>query len=134
MATSSTGSLLSAVRESVPFDLEFIDVLGEEDGAAVRRARDRALDRTVAVRQVTVDERSDLPPPVRDALVASALQHPNIPPVYGLAIDADGRLLVVSRLSSGRKWNEVLAEERAAADEAGAEARLRRHLETMLQV
>src|SRR5690606_26182733 len=46
---------------------------------------------------------------LREAEVTSQLEHPGVPPIYGLGIDSDGRPCYAMRLVTGDTLQEVLA-------------------------
>ncbi|MBI5514252.1 MAG: serine/threonine protein kinase [Deltaproteobacteria bacterium] len=113
-------------------------VLGEGGSGRVLLASQRSLSREVAVKvlypNATHRAKRRL---LNDALVAGALEHPNILPVHALGQDADGRPVLVLRRVHGVNWEHLLRE-RDHPDWSRLEMlpkeRLLAHLEILLQV
>lgn len=91
---------------------EVRSLLGVGGMGEVYLARDRTLDRDVAVkysRDKAVRSEAERAALAHEALVAARLVHPNIPPVHDLGVDGDGRLFYVMRNIRGIDLKEILA-------------------------
>ena len=90
---------------------EIIGLLGEGGMGAVYRARDRHLDRDVALK-VLLPETTGRPDLrrrfVQEAKAASALNHPNIIHVYDVD-EVDGELFIAMEYVSGRTLDQAIA-------------------------
>ncbi len=119
-------------------DLEVIGKLGEGGMGLVLLARQRSLDREVAVKTL----RPGASAAERDALIAEGavtgfLEHPGIVPVHALGLHDDGRPVLVMKRVDGVAWRELLLDpSHPAWDGFGGDAsdRLDRHLEILMQV
>ncbi|MBN8613161.1 MAG: serine/threonine protein kinase, partial [Deltaproteobacteria bacterium] len=119
---------------SVDHDVELGAVLGEGGMGVVHEARQRSLDRDVAVKRVrdlaSLDDGARRL--LREARVTGGLEHPNVVPIHLLGRDATGQPLIVMKRVEGRAWSELLAgrtrEARLGEDE------LRRHLSIVVAV
>src|SRR4030095_4918251 len=92
-------------------DLEIISTLGEGGMGRVHLARQRSLDRDVAVKTL----KPDAPERARNALLAEAtvtgaLEHPGIIPVHALGIDERGRPVLVMKRVEGTDWSQLIHE------------------------
>ena len=111
-ATTAAGDAVVLVAPAAGYDL------GEEIGrggmGVVYRARDRGLDREVAVKLL-----QDRYAPtsgtaarfVEEARITGQLQHPGIPPVYHVGTWTDGRPFLAMKLINGRTLDELLKAE-----------------------
>jgi serine/threonine-protein kinase len=90
-------------------DLVVEDKLGEGGMGTVFRGRQRALDREVAVKLPhdgsSAESASAL---LHEALLAGALEHPNIVPVHALGRGADGRPVLVMKRVDGVAWRDLI--------------------------
>jgi serine/threonine protein kinase len=91
---------------------EIIEKLGQGGMASVYLARDRDLDRKVAVKVIhapviddAVRERMLL-----EAKVIARLEHPGILPIHDLGFLPDGRIYYVMKLVRGRRLDEFISE------------------------
>ncbi len=74
----------------------------------VMRARDRVLDRTVAVKEILEGDEDSHRRFVREALITARLQHPAIVPLYEAGRWKDGTPFYAMRLIRGRPLSELL--------------------------
>jgi eukaryotic-like serine/threonine-protein kinase len=91
-------------------DLQLTSLLGEGGMGAVYSARQRALNRDVAIKRLHSGETSER---ARDALLGEArvmggLEHPNIVPVHALGCDEDGLPILVMKRVEGVAWQALL--------------------------
>lgn len=119
-------------------DLEVIGKLGEGGMGLVLLARQRSLDREVAVKTLrpgaSAVERAAL---ISEGAVTGFLEHPAIVPVHALGLHDDGRPVLVMKRVDGVTWRELLLDPAHAAWEGfGGDARdrLDGHLEILMQV
>lgn len=100
---------------------QLLDVIGEGGMATVRKARDTALGRVVAVKVLRPQYASDAEFRERfrrEAQSAAALSHPNIVNVYDVG-QHDGANYIVMELVDGRPLSEIIATEgRISVDRA----------------
>src|SRR5205085_6838929 len=83
---------------------EIQDKLGEGGMGVVYSARDRKLDRIVALKFLPPhlsESTEDLERLLQEAKALSALNHPNIATIYGLAEEGGERFLVLEYLPGG---------------------------------
>ena len=74
-------------------------------------ARQRSLDRVVAVKRVRADATDAVKRSlVGEALILGALEHPHIVPVHLLGADADGASALVMKRVEGVEWRALLAD------------------------
>jgi tRNA A-37 threonylcarbamoyl transferase component Bud32 len=97
-------------------DWERLALLGKGAMGHVYVARDRRLNRNVAVKEIAPAIAAD-PVLVRrfytEAQITAQLDHPGIVPVYGLEVQPDGTLAYAMRIVRGRTLREVLDDLRA---------------------
>jgi YVTN family beta-propeller protein len=95
---------------SVLLGYQIEEVIGRGGMGVVYRARDRALDRNVALKVVAPEYagitgfRSRF---LAESRIAASLEHPNVVPIYG-AGDQDGHLYIAMRYIEGRDLRQVL--------------------------
>ncbi len=104
-----------------PFEL--LEELARGGMGTVYRARQRSLDREVAVKtlrgggaQASTLSADGAPAFVAEALVTGRLDHPNIVPIYELGSSAAGAPFYAMKLVGGRSWKEQLRERREDLD------------------
>ncbi len=96
---------LTASGERYELELE----IGRGGLGRVLRARDRLLERTVAVKSLHVDAPGTRERFVREALITARLQHPAIIPVYDAGRARDQAPFYAMKLVSGRTLADALA-------------------------
>lgn len=116
--------------------LELHEVIGEGGMGVVRLATQRSMGRTVAVKALRPARRA--PEPTRkllqEAWTTGRLEHPNIVPIYDIAMEDDGNPLIVLKRIEGESWSRLLAEPELAADLVDGADPLDRHLRILGQV
>jgi serine/threonine protein kinase len=93
-------------------DYEILRELGRGGTAVVYLARERALDRLIAIKVIRatyVEDRDAAARLIREARTASRLQHPNIVALYGTRRLADGSLALVMQYVEGRTLKQEIA-------------------------
>lgn len=104
----------------------FCDILGEGGQGVVVRARDRLLERDVAIKALKNRQDHALEKMlVREAKLCGRLEHPNILPTYDLAQDDLDSPLFVMKKIEGRSLEELLYELRENGPDGLRRARLR---------
>lgn len=93
--------------------VELAGILGEGGMGVVRAGRQVSLGREVAVKLPRDSERH-VRQLMREAWVTSALEHPNIVPVYDLAHEGERPLIVMKRVE-GRGWDEIIFDDATPA-------------------
>jgi serine/threonine protein kinase len=94
-----------------PYELQ--EPIARGGMGTVYRARDRRLDRDVAIKVMN----APAPAPVEierlrnEARILARLEHPGILPVHDLGALPDGRLFYVMKLVRGRRLDEAIADE-----------------------
>jgi hypothetical protein len=87
--------------------------VGEEIGRGgigrVHAARDRMLDREVALKELAGANTSARRRFVREAMLTARLQHPSIVPIYDAGVWPDGAPFYAMKLVGGRPLSEVVA-------------------------
>jgi serine/threonine protein kinase len=78
------------------FEYEVIRLLEQSGAAAVYEARDRMLDRAVAIKHEKRVKRF-----VQEAQIAAALEHPNVVTIYGLRIEDKQFYMILEYLPGG---------------------------------
>jgi alpha-tubulin suppressor-like RCC1 family protein/tRNA A-37 threonylcarbamoyl transferase component Bud32 len=93
-------------------DYEILRELGRGGTAVVYLARDRALERLVAIKVIRatyVEDRDAAARLIREARTASRLHHPNIVALHGTRRLADGSLALVMQYVEGRTLKQEVA-------------------------
>lgn len=101
-------------------------VAGRGGAGTVYIARDRVLDRDVAVKVVDVADRAGRSQErlSREAMILARLDHPGIVPVHDRGVLPDGRAFYVMKLVRGRRLAEAAASEAILADRLALFARV----------
>jgi len=100
---------------------EVLECLGGGGMGKVYRAKDILLDRIVALKFLPADVSRDADANLRflqEARAASALDHPNICPIYEVGETDDGRWFIAMAFISGGTLDDLLAERRPAVEES----------------
>jgi serine/threonine protein kinase len=97
---------------------ELVEALGHGGMGSVYLARDRSLDRHVALKvvgtfAVSADTIDRL---LREAKVLARLEHPGIVPVHDVGLLADGRAFYTMKFVRGRRLDAYLSDETTAAE------------------
>src|SRR5262249_30222226 len=95
---------------------ELIEEHGRGGLGVVWKARDRQLDRMVALKEVLPPDAAIRARFVREALVTARLAHPGIVPVYEAGRWASGEPYYVMKLVEGRTLADVAAEKTTLAE------------------
>lgn len=116
--------------------LEFRDVLGEGGMGIVRLALQRTMGRTVAVKTLrpALQDPAATHKLLQEAWTTGRLEHPNIVPVYDIAVQADGSPAVVLKRIEGESWASLLDDPPRAAELIDGSDSLDRHLRILIQV
>jgi len=95
-----------------PARYEMLEPLARGGMGTVYRARDRELDRVVAMKVLSATSaREDLPLRMQqEARILAALEHPGIVPVYDVGTLDDGRIFYVMKLVQGPRLDEHAAD------------------------
>jgi tRNA A-37 threonylcarbamoyl transferase component Bud32 len=106
-------ALMETLQQELGEDFEFARLLGEGDFAEVFLARERALDRPVAIKvlraALALDETARKRF-LREARLAAKIHHPNVVSVYRVGeLGGDGRPYVVMEYIDGLTFEDILA-------------------------
>jgi serine/threonine protein kinase len=86
------------------FEYEIVRLLGQGGFAAVYEARDRMLDRQVAIKQLRLEKVKDeknVKRFMQEARIAAALEHPNVVTIYGLRVSNKRIYMILEYLPGG---------------------------------
>jgi serine/threonine protein kinase len=116
--------------------LVMLETLGEGGMGIVRAGTQRALGREVAVKTLKEDHRGphSVLKLLREAWVTGGLEHPNVVPVYDIALDPDGTPLIILKKIEGTDWGTLIHDAKTVRDRFGAEDLLEWNLGIFLQV
>ncbi len=117
-------------------DLEVQGVIGEGGMGVVHAARQRSLDRDVAVKTLKSPSAGDGPTAalLREAIITGRLEHPGIVPVHALGLDDRGAPVLVMKRVEGVEWRALLADAQHPAWASRPGDRLDTHLEILMQI
>ncbi len=130
---------LSSLRElagSLDGKINFERTLGEGGMGIVHLATQATMGRHVAVKTLR-DGASDVEATLRilrEAWVTGALEHPNVVPVYDVAVDARGAPVIVMKRIEGRHWGELLVSPDEVRQRFAVEDPLDWHVRTLASV
>ncbi len=126
-AAGGTGRVVNRYR--------VIEEISHGGMGAVYRARDRSLQREVALKVIRDPDSSDRAARfVLEAQITGQLEHPNIVPVHELGVGPGGRPFFAMKLVRGRTLASILAAYRHDAVEAAREFPLTRMLRFVVDV
>jgi serine/threonine-protein kinase len=108
MPGASPGS--TEAPSSAGADLVWQGELGRGGMGVVHLARQRSLDRSVAVKAVRASDGPSARALVREAQIMGALEHPNLVPVHVLGLDGGGGPLLVMKRIEGASWRALLSD------------------------
>ena len=92
---------------------EALGVLGRGGMSTVYRARDRELQREVALKVMAPEAEGTVARLRNEARVLARLEHPGLVPVHDVGTLPDGRVFYVMRLVRGRRLDEHARQERS---------------------
>ena len=115
--------------------LEVVGEIGQGGMGVVRLARQVALRRDVAIKQVRDDRRDERHAQelLQEGLLVGALEHPNIVPVYMLGVDDDGYPTIVMKRITGANWGDIVRGQQPVPDDDADDA-LGWHLNVLMDV
>lgn len=125
---------LTAERRPRPLEVDE-EVLGRGGMSVVRLGRQPSLGRMVAVKELPTvsDERASLEL-LREAWITGRLEHPNVMPVYDVAVDETGRPRLVLKRIEGVPWRLLMEDPEEVVRRFGVSEAIRWHLQVLMQV
>ena len=110
--------------------------IGEGGMGVVQLATQSSLGRKVAVKTLRGDRRTAATTLrlLREAWVTGALEHPNVVPIYDVALDTDGTPVIMLKRIEGVHWGEVMHDAEGLARRYGARDALEWNLRILMQV
>ncbi|HJL15183.1 MAG TPA: protein kinase [Sandaracinaceae bacterium LLY-WYZ-13_1] len=131
--------LLAELRPGRTGEAEKLDLhgtIGEGGMGVVRLGTQRTLGREVAVKTLKSEHRNDRSTLklLREAWVTGALEHPNVVPVYDIALESDGSPMVVLKRIEGDGWASLMHDAEAVKATFGADDLLDWNLRILMQV
>ncbi len=119
-------------------EFQLVTEVGSGGMGKVYRARQTALDREVALKQLNASTK--VPDAVAlfesEACITAVLEHPNIVPVYDMGADQGGSVFYSMKLVDGVPWDSLLYTRTldSIAAPPGGKYDLRAHIEILLEV
>jgi hypothetical protein len=112
------------------------ELIGQGGMGLVHAGVQDALGRAVAVKTLRPELRSEATTLrlLREAWVTGTLDHPNVVPVYDIALGADGDPHIVLKKIDGVAWSQIIHDEEAIRERFGALDPLEWNVRTLLQV
>ncbi len=98
-------------KETAELDYEIIEVLGKGGMGIVYKARQKSLDRIIALKMLgkSLPEKQNLRSKfLIEAVVAGDLDHPNIVPIYDVGETESGLLFYSMKHVKGVPWKEIM--------------------------
>jgi eukaryotic-like serine/threonine-protein kinase len=117
--------------------LELLGTIGEGGMGVVRLGQQLALGREVAVKSLKAEHKKDeglMLKLLREAWVTGGLEHPNIIPVYDIALEPDGTPLIILKKIEGVDWGTLMHDARTVRERFGEGDLLEWNLRTFMQV
>lgn len=99
--------------EPVDPEYELVKILGEGGMGIVFEARQRSIDREVALKMLkakTAKDKEQRAKFLTEAVVTGELDHPNIVPIYDVGASADNALFYAMKKVQGTPWLKVVKE------------------------
>jgi eukaryotic-like serine/threonine-protein kinase len=98
-----------SANDPVTTDFEVVGVLGEGGMGRVLLARQRSLQRDVALKVLKADEsrRDIVDTLLTEAVITGSIEHPNIVPVHALGRDKNGLPVLVMKRIDGVSWRKL---------------------------
>ncbi len=115
-AARAAGSTLPPLPDVDPASYEMQGEFARGGLGRIRRARDRRLDRTVAIKELLRSSGDAAARFTREAMVTARLQHPAIVPVYEAGRWPNGAPFYSMKLVSGRSLDAVIRKTETLAD------------------
>jgi Leucine-rich repeat (LRR) protein len=109
--------------------------LGRGGLGQVNLATQNVFERTVAVKRLLLEsgDRDAVLKFYAEAVVTAGLAHPNIVPIYDLAVGKDGKLQLVMKCVEGTSWRDLLHPRNPQHHAAAAQLTLDDHLDILLK-
>ncbi|MCG8419223.1 MAG: protein kinase [Proteobacteria bacterium] len=115
---------------------ELFETIGTGGSGVVRKAKQTALGRDVAVKSIRSHKRTEAA--IRDLLheawITGSLEHPNIVPVHDIILDKNGDPLIVLKRIEGVSWSQLIGDAGRVHQLFGVEDLLEWNLGILLQV
>lgn len=111
--------------------------LGEGGMGVVRLAEQVSMGREIAVKTLRPSDGDTTHAALRalrEAWVTGSLEHPNIVPVYDVAIDEQGAPVIVMKRIEGQSWSALLSDPDAVREKFSSQDPVEWHLRVLLSV
>ena len=134
--TREAASVAQSQTQTEPSSYEIVAELGRGAMGEVFVARDRQLLHKVAFKRMTAELTESIELSGRffnEAQITAQLDHPNIVPIYGLELSADGSLGYAMKLVQGSTLTDVIRNARDAAESSDSRAE-KKHLAERLEI
>jgi eukaryotic-like serine/threonine-protein kinase len=128
---------LAGAAPTASLQLQPGPVIGQGGMGVVRTAEQVALGRTVAVKTLRPERRSDPAAALdllREAWVTGTIEHPNVVPIHYLGVEPDGSPLIVLKRIAGVEWSSLAHDAAAVEAKFGATDLLAWNLGILMQV
>lgn len=127
-------ALLDRNRSTGPA-IKVRSLIGQGGMAEVMLGEQTALHREVAVKRLyKTGEPAAAAALMYEAWLTAALEHPNIVPVYELAVDAKGNPVVVMRRIEGTDWSHYIGDDQKVRDSFSTPSAIEWNLRNFMQV
>lgn len=116
--------------------IELHGIIAEGGMGIVRLGTQRTLLRQVAVKTLKPDVRSERATVelLREAWITGSLEHPNIVPIYDVALEADGSPLIILKRIEGTGWDALIADPVTVRKRFGTDDPLEWNLRILMQL